>query len=220
LRLAGDPDRLARAREDFQELMADRAFAEYRALRPHPRPADAPRPRAVLVAGVPGTGKSTLAEGLGRALRAPVFSMDWELGALVPFGVVRPDNMVPMAEQVMVASLARQLQLGLDVVLDATASRAADRERPRLVAEALDAEFVGVECVCSDLDVQRSRVEGRSRGIPGWPATVAWEHVLRMRDRWEPWSTPHLVVDSAVEPADAALARVLTTVRAGAPAAE
>ena len=86
------------------------------------------RPVAVLVAGVPGAGKSTLAEGLARQLRAAVFSMDWQLGALTPFRVVTQENQTPLAEMMVVSALARQLQLGLDVVLDVTGHEVEARE--------------------------------------------------------------------------------------------
>ncbi|WP_169739861.1 AAA family ATPase [Actinospica robiniae] len=152
---------------------------------------------AILVAGVPGAGKSTLAEGLARSLRAPVFSIDWQLGALTPFRVLTNENASPIAEMMLVAAQARQLQLGLDAVLDALGHKAVDRRRYRAIAENLGGSFVGVECTCSDDAVHRTRVEGRDRGIPGWKPTVAWEHVLRMKAAWEPWEEPHLVLDSA-----------------------
>ncbi|WP_433273777.1 AAA family ATPase [Actinosynnema sp. CS-041913] len=102
--LAGGP--LERARGVLQVIMGERAHADYEGLRPVVR---AEAPRLVLVAGVPGTGKSTLAEALAWRLRAPVFSMDWQLGALVPFGVLRADNTVPLADLNLTASAARQL---------------------------------------------------------------------------------------------------------------
>lgn len=212
LRVTGADDALKTARADYQRLKAEQAFGQYQSLRPAPRADGAPRPCAIVTAGVPGTGKSTLAEALGRELRAPVFSMDWELGALVPFGVLRPDNLEPLSELVVAASMARQLQLGLDVVVDGATLRVDERRRLSELAEALGAVFIGVECRCSDEEVQRARVEDRSRGIPGWSATVTWEHVQRMRDRWEPWPDPHIVIDSAVEAPDAALRRVLDAV--------
>jgi predicted kinase len=222
--LGGDDDVLKSARADYQRLRGDLAFGEYLKLRPLPKP-DGPkpdgaepdgagRPCAVVVNGVPGTGKSTLAEALGRELRAPVFSMDWELGALVPLGAVRNDNAEPAAELVLAASMARQLQLGLDVVVDCLLLTVEKRRRMRDLAGTLGAAFVGVECQCSDDAAQRSRVEGRSRGIPGWPATVTWEHVLRMRERWEPWQEPHLVLDSAVETPETMLRSALDAIRA------
>lgn len=171
-------------------------------------------PVAILVAGAPGAGKSTLAEGLARELRAAVFSMDWQLGALTPFRVLTDENLTPLAEMMIVGAMARQLQLGLDVVLDATGHEVEARERYRRVAESLGARFVGVECVCSDADAHRSRVEGRDRGIPGWRPSVPWEHVLRMQGMWEAWPEPHLVMDSATQDAEMSLKQVLDAVAA------
>jgi hypothetical protein len=41
--------------------------------------------RQIVFSGLPGTGKSTLAEAAGRQLRVPVFAADWLLGSLTPF---------------------------------------------------------------------------------------------------------------------------------------
>ena len=46
-------------------------------------------PILILVSGLPGAGKSTLAEGLGRALGCPVFAKDWLEAALWRSGVRR-----------------------------------------------------------------------------------------------------------------------------------
>jgi predicted kinase len=167
------------------------------------------RPAVVLVAGVPGAGKSTLAEGLARHLRAPVFSADWVIGALVPFEVLDDDNAWHVVDTTVVALLARQVQLGVDVVLDLTGHTREERDRLRTLTERLGGVFVGVECVCSDEEVQRERVEGRDRGIPGWRATVSWEHVQRVRGLWEEWAEDHLVVDSAVATPQECLKQVL-----------
>lgn len=188
----------------------EHSFARYRGLAPA---GDGEPGVAILVAGVPGAGKSTLAEGLARALRAPVFSIDWQLGALTPFRVLTNENAGPIAEMLLIAAQARQLQLGLDAVLDALGHQAVDRSRYRDVAENLGGRFVGVECTCSDEMLHRSRVEGRDRGIPGWKPTVAWEHVLRMKARWEPWVEPHLVLDSAKQGPEEMLELALDEVR-------
>ena len=166
-------------------------------------------PRLVLIAGIPGAGKSTLAESLARHLRTPIFSMDWMLGSLVLARAITDENAVEVVDFQLTAVAARHLQLGIDVIVDVAGHTRVDRARWRELTERLGGVFVGVECVCSDAGLHRSRVEGRSRGIPGWHATVPWQHVERMRGLWEPWEDDHLVLDSAVETPDSSLKRVL-----------
>lgn len=166
-------------------------------------------PKVVLVAGIPGTGKSTLAESLARRLKAPIFSMDWVMGSLVLARAVTEENAYEVLDVQLTALVARHVQLGIDVIVDATGHTREERQRLRDLTERLGGEFVGVECVCSDERVHRERVGGRSRGIPGWHATVPWEHVQRMRGLWEPWEDDHLVLDTAVETPDSSTKRVL-----------
>ena len=59
--------------------------------------------------------------------------------------------------------------------------------------------FAVVECVCSDIDLHRSRVEGRRREIPGW-YELTWERVERARQLYEPLSEPKVVVDAVNPP--------------------
>ena len=88
------------------------------------------------------------------------------------------------------------------------------REEPRLEWQALadqyGAHFGVVECICSDVEVHRSRVEGRSRDIPGW-YELQWERVQAGREHYIPLADPKVVVD-AVETIDANFAgRVFET---------
>ncbi|WP_086666021.1 AAA family ATPase [Lentzea kentuckyensis] len=170
-------------------------------------------PKVVLVAGIPGTGKSTLAESLARQLKAPIFSMDWVLGSLVLARAITDENAYDVADLQLTALVARHVQLGIDVIVDATGHTREERGRLRELAERLGGEFVGVECVCSDERLHRERTEGRSRGIPGWHATVPWQHIERMRGLWEPWEDDHLVLDSAVETPESSVKRVLDRLR-------
>lgn len=202
---------LERARSGLQAMIAENAAAGYEALAPEPAVPGAPAPVGVLFCGLPGAGKSTIAERVAARLGAPSFSFDWFLGTLAPFGVVRADNAAALGGQLLTSALARQLVAGQSAVLDTGGLAREERERWRRVTEKLGGAFVGVECVCSDENAHRARVEARGRRIPGWPATVGWDHVARLRGLWEPWREPHMVIDT-VEPLEECVAKVLRAV--------
>jgi len=205
---------LPTARAALQTLIGEVTGAAYeRLFRPDGHDGTETTPCAVFLCGLPGTGKSTLAELTAARLGLPAFSFDWFLGALTPFGVVRQDNAAPLGSQLMAAALAGQLRRGQGAVLDAGGFQRAERARWQRICESLGARFIGVECVCPDETVHRGRVEARGRDIPGWPATVTWEHVGRMRARWEPWDEPHLVLDT-LQPAQASVDRIVEAVHA------
>ncbi|HEV7657244.1 MAG TPA: AAA family ATPase [Mycobacteriales bacterium] len=162
----------------------------------------------IVMTGLPGTGKSTLAEGVARAIGAPAFAGDWLLGALAPLGVLdHADRPTQLAVYfgLLDSLVTRQVLLGQDAVVDAVLDDdVAARWRRK-------AQLVVVQCVCSDVAVHRSRIEGRVRGIPGWHE-VGWDHVERMRREFRPVTDPELTLD-AVDPAEDNLRRVLDLVR-------
>ena len=157
----------------------------------------------VVVSGLPGTGKSTLADAAGRRLGWPVFSMDWVLGALMPFGILGPDNVAPVAYTLLERLARRQLMLDQSAIVECPSNALGHDSRDvwSELAAAYDASFRPIECGFSDLELHRTRVETRHRDIPGWPSTVQWDNVQRMRETYLPWGVEHLAVD-AVDPAD------------------
>jgi predicted kinase len=91
---------------------------------------------------------------------------------------------------------AEQLRLGLSVVVDVVNPVEAAREMWRSLAIEHGAELVVIECVCSDVEVHRQRVESRRRNIPGM-AEVTWERVEERRREYEPWADDRLTLDTA-----------------------
>ena len=159
------------------------------------------RPMIVVFTGLPGTGKSTLSESLGRRVGAPVFSGDWLLGSMQPaheqLAHLDQTAYSQLYESVLAGLLTRQVMLGQSAIVDCVFDDDAIGRCAR-IAHDHDASLSVVECLCSDESVHRARMKGRVRGIPGWHE-VDWNHVERMRSQVGALSSDRLVVD-AVQP--------------------
>lgn len=81
------------------------------------------RAQVIIFTGLPGTGKSTLAEQVARTVRAPAFAADWLMGALKPT-LARFDRSEYLAarSRLLETLIIRQLRLGQDAVVDALVS--------------------------------------------------------------------------------------------------
>ena len=173
--------------------------------------------KVIVFGGVPGSGKTTLAEGLGAELGIHVASLDWILGAFTQYGAFRLADATGLAYELALREGLRELLCGRSVILDGIARQLdvgvqdAVLVRWRSLADARKASFFATDCVCSDEALHHSRMSGRTRGVPGWKQTVAWEHVERTRANRRPWTFEHLLVDS-VDSAEANLEKVLTFV--------
>ncbi|TDD49366.1 ATP-binding protein [Kribbella antibiotica] len=165
--------------------------------------------QVVVFTGLPGTGKSTLAEEVGRRLGVPVFAGDWLLGALKPHGVLdglsRPEFLA-MYYGLLETLVRRQLMLGQSAIVDCLVDDATADAWERLAAE-YGGRLRVIECVCGDVDVHRQRLEGRRRGIPGWHE-VGWDHVERMRAEYPGLRRECLRAD-AMQPSEVNVVRVL-----------
>lgn len=148
------------------------------------------QPLLVIVTGLPGTGKSTVAGEAGSLLGAPVLGHDWAMSGLRPYAAVQEalESMDPPGHRAVgwsiLCALARaQLRRASSVVLDGVA-RVRDIERCRQAADEEGGQLVVILTECADLEVHRSRVEGRDRAIPDW-YELDWDHVQLSRAGWE-----------------------------------
>ena len=163
--------------------------------------------RLIVFSGLPGTGKSTLAQAAGRHLQTPVFAADWLLGSLTPFGGYHLDDLLNIGAELLTTLAFRQLDLGQSAILDFPAEDLATRTRWQTLAHAAGADFRAVVCTCSDQELHRARLEHRERGIPGWHEGGNWANVQRRLAEFPPW-TGHVLTIDAIHP----LARNLATV--------
>lgn len=158
----------------------------------------------VVLAGLPGTGKTTIARAVASRCRAAYIRVDAIEQAMRSASVLAtPADAGPAGYALAEANL----RLGLTAVADRVSPLPVTRPARRAVAA--PGPIVEVEVVCSDAAEHRRRVETR---VPDPPGSVppTWESVLRHEHG--PWMEPRLVLDTARLPAEQAAARVCEAV--------
>jgi predicted kinase len=113
------------------------------------------------MAGLPGTGKSTLAERLAAALGGTVLSKDVVRAALFPplvLDYTSAQDEIAMAAVYRAAEYILRTHPTHTVFLDGrTFSKPGQLDPPTALAAALGVPFRVIECVCAD-DVARARI--------------------------------------------------------------
>ncbi|MGL5809189.1 MAG: AAA family ATPase [Nocardioides sp.] len=149
----------------------------------------------IVMAGLPGSGKSAVAERVARALGCPILSVDPIEAAMWRAGVGR-DQPTGLAAYLVAESLAReQLLLGHDVIVDAVNDVEPARRQWRSLAASVARPWGFVEVFCGDEHEHRRRLAGRQRDIDGFPEPT-WESVLERRIGFADWSDDRVRVDS------------------------
>jgi predicted kinase len=173
---------------------------------------DKVQPVLVLVTGLQGTGKSTVADTAALLLAAPVLSHDWAMSGLRPYpemqralDSVTPRGHGPVGWSILSALARAQLRRGSAVILDGMA-RAPDIERCHELAQEENVRFVIILTVISDGETHLSRIEGRQRAIPNW-YELGWPDVQRSLASWSPPVDVDLTLD-AVDPVDVNASRL------------
>jgi predicted kinase len=151
----------------------------------------------VTLAGLPGTGKTSLARALAVQLPAVHVRIDTLEAAIAG------SSLGEAAEAGYLAGYAvagDNLALGLDVIADSVNALEITRQAWRDTAAQAQAQLLEVELVCSDPDQHRARVEGG-------PGRSAWTDIQARRV--DPWTTEPLCLDTAVLSVDEAAATIL-----------
>lgn len=163
-------------------------------------------PGLVVLGGLPGTGKSTIALPVARRLGAAYLRIDTIEQALADSGEL-PQR--PRAAGYLAGyALARdELGVGLTVLVECVNPLKLTRDAWRDVGERHGAWVLEVELVCSDRREHRRRVENRVVDIPGL-VLPTWHQVTERE--YEPWERDHLVIDTAATSATEAAGLVVT----------
>jgi predicted kinase len=151
----------------------------------------------IVFTGLPGAGKTSIAEAVARELGIPVFAKDWLEATLIrcELSSAASGSLGSAGYELLTTLAERQLQLGQSVILDSVASTLSIRATWRTLAQAYQAEWRVVECICSDEAAQRDRMKVRQRNILGWHE-LDWSEVERVKAYYAPWDEERLILDA------------------------
>lgn len=175
---------------------------------------DAGSPILIALAGLPGSGKTTVARALARELGAVHIRIDVIETALETSGAVSLEEHPSLGYRVGYYQAIEYLRSGCSVVADTVNPIAVTRDAWHWVASEAQAPVVDIEVVCSDPIEHRRRVEERVADIPGH-VEPTWDEVITRE--YEPLETGPTAfrVDTAAG-AGAAVDEALVRIRAAA----
>jgi predicted kinase len=150
-------------------------------------------PQVVVMAGLPGTGKSTIAEVVGNRLGVPIVSVDPIESAILGAGIDR-DQPTGLAAYLVAETIAEAvLAGGAGVIIDAVNAVGPAREQWVKLASRQEVPVRFIEVVCSDPELHRRRLEARNRELEHLDEP-SWHAVEQSIDEWETWSGPSATV--------------------------
>ncbi len=165
-------------------------------------------PKLIAFAGLPGVGKTTLAQYLARTLGAVYLRIDTIEQALA-LSSARVPRSEDAGYQAAFHVAKDNLILGRDVVADSVNPIEESRQMWAQTASQSNARLVQVEVICADTAEHRRRVESRSSDIEGLRLPT-WDQVQGRT--YAPWTTNRIIIDTARKTINAACAEMLRNV--------
>jgi hypothetical protein len=180
-------------------------------------------PRLVVVVGLSGTGKSTVATTLQARTGFLHLNSDATRKRLAGLALTaRPgaELYTPARNAATYAALyaaaAEALSAGRGVILDATFQRRADRNAARAIARRAGVPILFVECTCPEDEVRRRLAERARRGHDASDAD--WAIYQQQRRNYEPFTAEEMhdrMSADSTAPTAALLSRIEQTLRDG-----
>lgn len=146
----------------------------------------------VVISGLPGVGKTTIADLVGRRLGAVRLSIDPVEDALLAAGCAPGWRTGVAAYEAVGAMVELNLGAGLAVVLDAVNDSEPARDTWRRAAASTGVDLCWIVLTMADSAAHESRLHERDRGFRHVPEPT-WSDVDGRRI--EPWEDAHLSID-------------------------
>lgn len=140
----------------------------------------------IAMAGLPGTGKSTIGQVVASRLGIPVISVDPIETAILQAGI-DSDQPTGLAAYLVAETLTeRVLMAGSGAMVDAVNAVAPAREQWVTLAARVKEPIKFIEVICSDPDLHRSRIEQWQRSMPHHQ--LSWNAVEQSFDDYAEWT--------------------------------
>jgi len=149
--------------------------------------------KLIVLAGLPATGKSSIARELAREIGAFWLRVDSIEQAIRNSGIVS-GSLDDAGYRVAYALVEDNLRLGRDVIGDSVNPWMLTRNAWRDAGLRAGAEVIEIEIQCTDAREHRRRIETRQSEVLGL-ALPKWADVLA-RD-YRPWDRKRLTIDTA-----------------------
>jgi predicted kinase len=145
----------------------------------------------VVISGLPGTGKTAIAEEVARHTGPVHLSIDTVEDALLGAGFPRLSTTGVASYEAVRAAAEQNLDLGRIVVVDAVNDSGPARDTWRRAAARTGTALMIVLLTLDDDVEHRRRLEVRRRNLTN-VLEPTWEDVERRRASFEPWNDVHL----------------------------
>lgn len=162
-------------------------------------------PRLIVFAGLPASGKSTIAREVARRTGAVWLRID-SLEQAILASEAAAGDIGDAGYRAACAAAEDNLRLGRDVIGDCVNDWKIARDAWQDTGRRAGAQVLWVEIVCSNLAEHRRRVESRTVDVPGlvppdWSAVIGREY--------HDWDRDRLTVDTAGRTVAESVAEVL-----------
>jgi predicted kinase len=168
----------------------------------------------IVLGGMPGTGKSSIARRLAEKYAAMYLRIDTIEQALIRAGLPAKE-IGPEGYSVAYALAEENLRVGRIVIADSVNPLVLTREAWRAAATRAGAKVIEVEVRCSDVAEHQRRVEMRVADIDEH-ILPTWQDVLGRT--YEPWDRERIVIDTAHRDPDDCMEMLDQALRVAMPA--